>query len=82
LALARTGRPSGEAVRTPWRAATVPDTVAEAHAVERPLGPFPPDPAGQARVHQGCHHVLEDGLPRQEVELLEDEADLAVPHTG
>src|SRR6185369_13174786 len=50
-------------------------TVAEAHRFERALR-FPPRrPAAQPLDVEGVFHVLQRGERREEVELLEDEAD-------
>ncbi len=54
--------------------------VAELHALERRVARAPPLPRADAGVDQRQLDVVQRGGARQQVERLEDEADLAVPH--
>ncbi len=63
-------------------AGAVGGAVGEAHALEGLEGPPAPLPRPDAGVEEGQLDVLGDRQPRQEVELLEHEADLAVAQLG
>ena len=72
------------AMATRWRsppdscAGPVVHPVPEPDPLERGAGPRQPAAQRLAGVHQPDGHVLDGGEPLDEVELLEDEADVAV----
>src|SRR5258705_12476374 len=56
--------------------------IAEAHRLEGLDRPGPARRRGQAAVHERQLHVLQRARPGEEIEALEDEADLLVADAG